>query len=395
MSEFLASFRFHFDFATYFRMLRLAWEEDNLAGRRRLFFLLLAVVPTLAGLNAVCFFLDGILFPGLHRVRVRTPVFNVGHARSGTTLMHRIMSQDERFSCFLMWELYFPSILQKKLVRGLGRLDRRLLGGRIDARIRAWEKRKFAATEEMHETSLIAPEEDDSVLLLSCASGFWIVFLPYMGKLDFYHVDRWPERRRRRLLRFYAECVRRQLYLNGPQKIHLSKNPTFAGRVEALLETFPDARIVVPLRNPFETIPSLLKLMQTSWTERDWDEAEMNRALRVLAEQSIHTYRYPLEVLARHPETRRAIVDYRELVAEPRRTIERVYAELGFPVSRELARVLGEEQRRARAHASSNRYSLEEFGLEPGEIRAALADFFARYRWDEEPARAAAGPGRA
>jgi hypothetical protein len=375
---------FYFDFETYFRMLRLAREEDNPAGRRRLFFLLLAVVPVVASVNALCFLLDPLLFPGLRRVRVRTPVFNVGHARSGTTLMHRIMSQDERFSCFLMWELYFPSVLQKKLVRFLGRLDRELLGGRIDARIRAWEKRKFRATEEIHETSLTAAEEDDSVLLFSCASGFWIVLLPYMGKLDFYHVDRWPERRRRRLMRFYAECVRRQLYLNGPEKIHLSKNPTFAGRVEALLETFPDARIIVPMRNPYETIPSLLKLMKTSWTLRKWDEAEMNRSLRVLAEQSFHTYLYPLEVLARHPETRRAIVDYRELVAQPKRTLERAYAELGFPVSPELAALLEEEQRRARAHATSHRYSLEEFGLEAGEIRAALAELFARYRWDEE-----------
>jgi hypothetical protein len=377
-------FLFHFDFATYFRMLRLAWEEDNPAGRRRLFFLLLAVVPVVASVNALCFFLDPLLFPGLRRVRVRTPVFNVGHARSGTTLMHRIMSEDERFSCFLMWELYFPSILQKKLVRFLGRLDRELLGGRIDARIRAWEKRKFRATEEIHETSLTAPEEDDSVLLFSCASGWWIVLLPYMGKLDFYHVDRWPEKRRRRLMRFYAECVRRQLYLNGPEKIHLSKNPTFAGRVEALLETFPDARIVVPMRNPYETIPSLLKLMKVSWSLRRWDEAEMSRSLRVLADQSFHTYLYPLEVLARHPETRRAIVDYRELVAQPKRTLERVYAELGFPVSPEVAALLDEEQRRARAHATSHRYSLGEFGLEAGEIRAALAELFARYRWDEE-----------
>ena len=130
---------FYFDFAIYRQMLRLARDEDNPATRRQLLFVLLVVVPLVASVNAVCFFLDGILFPGLHRVRVREPVFNVGHARSGTTLMHRIMSLDgDRFSSFLMWELFLPSILQKKLVRLLGRLDRRLLGGRVDARIKAW-----------------------------------------------------------------------------------------------------------------------------------------------------------------------------------------------------------------------------------------------------------------
>jgi hypothetical protein len=376
---------FYFDFGIYRQMLALAREEDNPRGRRRLHFLLLVVVPVFASLNAVCFFLDGILFPGLHRVRVRAPVFNVGHARSGTTLMHRIMSLDgDRFSSFLMWELFLPSILQKKAVRALGRLDRRLLGGRIDARIRAWERRKFAATDDMHRTSLTAHEEDDAVLLLSCAAGFWIVALPYMGKLDFYYVDeRWPDRRRRRMMRFYRDCVRRQLYLNGPEKIHLSKNPTFAGRVEALIETFPDARIIVPIRNPYDTIPSLLKLMKVGWSLRGWDDAEMNRSLGVLAAQSYHTYQYPLAVLARHPETRHAIVDYRELVAEPRRTIEKVYAELALPLTPEFAAVLEAEQRRARAHETSNRYSLEEFGLRADAIREAMPELFAAYRWDE------------
>ena len=376
---------FYFDFGIYRQMLRLAREEDNPAARRRLFLVLLVLVPLVASLNAVCFFLDGILFPGLHRVRVREPVFNVGHARSGTTLLHRVMSLDgERFSSFLLWELFLPSILQKKLVRLLGRLDRRFLGGRIDARIKAWERRKFAATDDMHKTSLTAHEEDDAVLLFSCAAGFWIVALPYMGKLDFYYVDeRWPERRRRRMMRFYADCVRRQLYLNGPEKIHLSKNPTFAGRVEALIETFPDARIIVPVRNPYDTIPSLLKLMKVGWSLRGWDDAEMNRSLGVLAAQSYHTYQYPLAVLARHPETRRAIVDYRELVAEPQRTIEKVYADLGLPLTPEFAAVLEAEQRRARAHETSNRYSLEEFGLRADAIREAMPELFAAYRWDE------------
>jgi len=36
--------------------------------------------------------------PGTAQVEVRTPVFIVGHARSGTTLRHRLMSEDhERF----------------------------------------------------------------------------------------------------------------------------------------------------------------------------------------------------------------------------------------------------------------------------------------------------------
>ena len=380
----------YFDFRTWFKMLRLAWREQNPRNRRRLLLTLAVKVPAAASLHAVCFFLDPLLFPGLRRTRIETPVFIVGHARSGTTHLHRLMSRDsERFSAFLLYELSFPSLLEKKLIRWLARADRRWLGGALEARVKKLEDRKFRATRDMHYQSFTEPEEDDGILTASCASGSWIVRLPYLGELDFYHVDRRPPRQRRRLMRFYAECVRRQLYLNGPDKIHLSKNPVFVGRLESLIETFPDARIVVPFRNPEETIPSLLKLMQMAWRLRKWSDAEMQRSLFVLAEQSFHTYTYPLEVLARHPEVPHAIVDYSELVAEPARVIARVYADLGFPVTSAYQRMLQAEQQQARQHETSHRYSLEEFGLRQGELRTRLAGLFERFHWKQDEPREA------
>ena len=380
----LASYVFYFDFATWRRMLRLAWREPNARNRRKLLFSLLVVVPAVASFDAFCFLLDPILFPSLRRTRVAAPVFILGHARSGTTLLHRLMSLDaERFSAFRLYELFLPSLLQKRAMRALGAADRRWLGGAIERRVRAWEERRFAKTQHAHRMSLFEPEEDDGVLTYSCASGAWIVRLPYLGELDFYHVDERPERERRRLMGFYRECVRRQLCLNGAHKTHLSKNPLFAGRVKSLLETFPDARIVVPFRHPYETIPSLLELMRLAWRMRRWSDPEMERSVRVLAEQSFHTYRYPLEVLARHPETPQAIVDYAELVEEPKKVVEHIYAQLGLAVTADYARTLDAEQERARRHETTHRYSLEQFGLEAGEIRARLADLFERFHWED------------
>ncbi|HVH06268.1 MAG TPA: sulfotransferase, partial [Myxococcota bacterium] len=82
--------RFYFDFATWRRMVRLAVRETG-RRRRKLLVRLLVTVPAVASFHALCFLLDGLLFPGLHRVRVTTPVFVLGHARSGTTLVHRLM----------------------------------------------------------------------------------------------------------------------------------------------------------------------------------------------------------------------------------------------------------------------------------------------------------------
>jgi hypothetical protein len=343
---------------------------------------LVLAVPAVASFHAVCFFLDGLLFPSLWRTQVREPVFVVGHARSGTTLVHRLMSEDAgRFSSFLLYELYFPSLLQKKVIRWGARMDARWLGGAIERRVRAWEERRYGAMKGVHEMGLTKPEEDDLVFYYSCASGFWITRMPYMGDLDFFYVDRWPARRRRRLMRFYRDCIRRQLCLNGGGKTHLSKNPVFAGRVESLIETFPDARFVIPVRHPGETIPSLLKLVRLGWGRLDWDEERMRRCLAILAEQSFDTYRLPLEVLERHPDVPRAIVDYRDLVADPAGTIERVYAALGLPMSAAYRDLLLGEGKRARRHVSGHAYSLEEFGLDADAIQTRLADLFERFQW--------------
>lgn len=376
--------RFHFDFRQWARMVRLAWRDPHPAGRRRMLVRLLVFVPLVASFHALCFFLDGVLFPGLHRVRVRRPVFLVGHARSGTTLLHRLMSRDgERFSSFMLYELYFPSLLQKKAIRAFAAFDRRALGGLFERRVEAWEKQRYRATQDIHAMGLTRPEEDDFLFYWSCASGTWMLKLPAMGEIDFYHLDRSPERKRRRVQRFYADCIRRQLYLNGPDRTHLCKAPHFAGRVASLIESFPDAGIVVTMRSPHETIPSLLKLMKVGYQLRGWDEARMARSLAVLAQQSFHTYRHPLDVLAAHPDTKHAIVDYRDLVAEPKRTVSAVYEALGFELTPAFAAVLAEEQARARKHESGHRYSLSEFGLDKDAIEKELADLFERHHWNE------------
>ncbi|TDO12047.1 sulfotransferase family protein [Mycobacterium sp. BK086] len=373
--------RFYFDVGNYVTMLRLVRAETDKARRRKLLAAFLVGVPLMVAIHAVCFALDPLLFGSLRRTEVREPVFSVGHARSGTTYLHRLMAQDRRFSVVLMYEMFFPSLLEKKLLRLLFRADETLFGKRLRRKIDEVEERTFAETNDMHRTGFFAAEEDDFLLTWSLGSGFWIVLFPYLGQLDFYHVDRWSERKRRRMMTFYKECVRRQLALNGGGT-HLSKNPTFCGRVEALIETFPDAKFIVPMRNPYETIPSLLKMLQTSWALQGRDDRLILESLAILADQSFDSYCHPLEVLARHPEIRSCVVDYRDLVGQPAVTMTRVYDELDLTMPPEVAAAVSAS--RGQGHETTHRYSLEEFGLEPEAIHLRLAALFDQFGWDSE-----------
>lgn len=374
---------FYFDFKTWLTMARLVSREPNKRRRRRLCKLIMIRVPLRALFHSICFFLDGVFFPKLWFVKVKAPVFIIGHARSGTTLAHRLMSGDERFSTFKYYELLLPSLLQKKMVRGVAWLDNNLLGQRLERRLQAWGERKFGATQHIHKMGLNVPEEDDLMYFNSCASGFWATKLPYMDSLDFFHIDQRPARSRRRMMKFYRNCVRRQLYLNGHDRIHLSKNPTYCGRVGALIQAFPDARFVLLYRNPYETIPSLLKLLHVSWDVQGNQGADRyQKSTREMVNLSYESYLYPLEVLAEHPEVRYSIVDYRELVASPKGTIEEVYDDLSLTITEEFESFLDKEESKTRKHETSHTYSLEEFGLDDREIHDELAPLFTRFAWE-------------
>jgi hypothetical protein len=214
------------------------------------------------------------------------------------------------------------------------------------------------------------------------AAGFWITKMPYMGDLDFYYMNEWPARKRKRYNDFYRACIQRQLYLNGPDKIHLSKNPMYSGRVASLHEAFPDARFIVNVRDPNETIPSLLKLVRAGWKQLGWDPERQNRCLAILANQSWHTYKHPIEFLDAHPQVKGAIVDYRDLTADPAAAIGKLYQDLELPMSAEYREKLAGEAKRERDQSKRHTYSLEEFGLEPEAIRKNLAELFERFGWD-------------
>jgi len=108
----------------------------------------------------------------------------------------------------------------------------------------------------------------------------------------------------------------------------------------------------------------------------------INNSLRVLADQSFDAYEHPLEVLARHSETRTCVVDYRDLVGQPEVTMRRVYDELGLELSPAAAEAI--HNAHGGAHESTHRYSLEEFGLDADEIHTHLASLFERFDWDVE-----------
>ncbi len=373
----------YFNFEYYVAMLKRIWAKKEWPGRTRLLLRLLLAVPAIYLFHSIFFFLDKIVFPSLWSKKITKPVFVVGHARSGTTLLHRLLAADsDRFSYFLYWEMFFPSLLQKKIIRGLGVLDQKVLNSYLFNKLKAWDDKTFGPARHVHNMGLWIPEEDDFVLNTTFFAGYWQLQAPMMDTMDVFYLDRQHAKRRARVMGYYRECVRRQLYLNGGERTHLSKNPVFCGRVETLIEAFPDARIVVIVRDPIECVPSGLKLMEGNYRYKGWKREDYAPSLKVLEQMSYDCYKMPRQALEKNPQVPHYSVDYRELVAQPKVTIEKVYAALDMPVTNAYQAVLEQKDKSAKQHKTRHSYSAEEFGIDVKKMQRELAEFYAQYEWE-------------
>ena len=172
--------------------------------------------------------------------------------------------------------------------------------------------------------------------------------------------------------------------LTGSGRTLLSKNPSFVMKIRSLAEEFPDAKFIYLMRNPFETIPSLLKLLNTVWLGLGLDSNHIESSTRELAEGCVLNYNYAIDALSQLPDDRYVIVAYTDLVADPKATVEKVYQRLNLSLSPDFQQRLTAERSRQKRYHSSNVYSLEEFGVSEAELSRKLAGIIERFGFRPE-----------
>jgi hypothetical protein len=327
--------------------------------------------------------LDYLLFPGLRRVVIDQPVFIIGNARSGTTLFHRLLCGDKRFVYFRMWEMLFPSLLQRKVLSSFFTVLDRLCPRQLE-RLVAWEARQFPEFKAQHMMTYNTPEEDEFLFLIPFSSAMLNVFFPYATELR--HLGNFELRSsaaRKRIMRYYINCVKRQLYGHGRHVTLLSKNPAFVSKMHSLPTTFPDAKFIYLVRNPFETIPSLLKLFHTMWQNMGTDSKDMVVEMQEFVDGCIRDYYYALEVLDNLPPERYTIIKYDDLVADPKAVVEQAYERLQMPITPEFEQQLSSECKRQVKYRSDNVYSLDQFGVNSEDLAERLAPIMERFGFQD------------
>jgi hypothetical protein len=299
--------------------------------------------------------------PSYADIAVDRPIFITGLPRSGTTLLQRLLTADPSHQGLEQWLADLP---QPRPPRETWPDDP------IFSAMQAGYEAFHAANPELAGLHYSDATTHEECWRLLQQSGTSVAFetqahVPsYAAWLD--KQDWTPSYRRyRRLLQLIG--------LNDPGKRWVLKNPSHLVALDALLEAFPDAIVLVTHRDPVTCVASMCSLAEASTrgTSTVFTGATIGRTQLDLLVREDAAYR-----AARGSAAPGHFLDiaYDDLVSDPVGTVEAVYRYFDLPWEAPVAEAVRAELDASRSgvRAPSHRYSLADYGLTEADVRAAF-----------------------
>jgi omega-hydroxy-beta-dihydromenaquinone-9 sulfotransferase len=204
---------------------------------------------------------------------VDSPIFILGHWRSGTTYLHRLMIQDPNFGYVSSSQAFLPASFLLSNKFGKDRLNK------------IWPK-----TRDMDNCSYSpdVPEEEEYAL-------------GNMLPLSFYHCWFFPQNMKQLFInsvllkaistsslkqwkRVYLQILKKTTFACNNQRLIL-KNPANTARIKILLEMFPRAKFIYIYRNPYDVFAST-----KNFYEKLLPKYELQKSNKKIVEENIFVF---------------------------------------------------------------------------------------------------------
>src|ERR1043166_3865254 len=332
--------------------------------------------------------LDHVFFPRFKKQLVSKPVFIVAPPRTGSTLTQKLMSlDDERFVHNVLYQTIFPAITFQRCFDALIWLDRQL--GRPLARIVGWaEKKSFGGWDDMHKMRFDQPEEDDGFFVYTfLTEAIYLLFLHVNELWEAGFHDALSLPKRRKVMAFYRSCLQRRLYVSDQPRTILSKASQSSGAVDSLLEEFPDAKFITLIRDPVHSVASHVSVFWPAWKAHSPGLRKNGPEAKAYARLAVRWFQHLFAFRKRVRPQQYYCIDYRELVHDPKATLQKLYNHFGWEMSEGFREKLALANARQESFKSNHRYSLEEFGLSKEWIQNELAELLDYYGLNDESER--------
>jgi len=244
------------------------------------------------------------------------PIFVIGHWRSGTTHLHYLLAQDDRFATLGAFQGFFFNVAftAKWLFKPI-------------------LKRAMPKTRPQDNVKINpeAPTEDEHALVnMSEKSGMHLFFFPknrtYFDRYNCFEgispedLKDWK--------RHFTRMLKQIEMFNAPNKKLLLKNPHSTARIKMLSEMYPNAKFVFIHRNPYDVFQSMqtlyAKSVRTQFLQ-EFSEDDLNELILYCYEKLMKNY---INCRNNIPESRWIEVAFSDLEKQPIVELKRIYTHL-------------------------------------------------------------------
>ena len=288
------------------------------------------------------------------------PVLVTGLPRTGTTLLHSLLSQHPQAHCMRYWEQASPTPAPHPDTRDTDpRLEKTRKG-------LAQFHKLFPGFSAVHHLEADAPEEcnglfDASFCSIIPAFAFRIPsYLDWLETHDATHA-----------YTFYKQQLQ-ILSHHFPGKRWVMKAPMHLCFPKALFGVFPDARVLLTHRDPLKAVPSAAGLAYLHYLSNNFKADTTHSGEQTLKRWAKWRMR-ALKWRAEHPELSVTDVDFSEMMKDPIVLAMGLLKEAGFEMNADVESLLKQWLNQNQQHKHGvYRYSPQEYGLSDEAISAAF-----------------------
>ncbi|WP_028642633.1 sulfotransferase family protein [Nocardioides sp. URHA0020] len=310
--------------------------------------------------------------PAVAEERIEAPVVVVGMFRAGTTFLSQLLDADPGNRALLAWESQ-DSVPPPEP-------GERRSGPRVDAAQGGVDMLEMLnpAISAIHHEAASDPTECIAVMGQAFQSISWeaIANVPSYGA--------WWRAGDNRGAYDYHRLVLQTLQSAGVRGRWTLKSPHHALALDALVDTYPDARLVLLHRDPVTltgSVCSLINVMSSTFSDADHRPYIAEHWSDTLAESidRIEDFR------ARRPEHPILDVHYADLARDPVDTVRGVYDALGLEAGDGAFEAMADHlAAHPRGEFGGHRYDVTEFGLSEGTVRERFQEYVERYGVEAE-----------
>ncbi|MCU0357315.1 MAG: sulfotransferase [Cyclobacteriaceae bacterium] len=259
------------------------------------------------------------------------PLFIIGHWRSGTTLLHNLLSCDKQFGYCSTYQSLLP--------------DLTLVHQCWLAPIMKWIMPRHRPADHV-ELNLRYPQEEEFALgnLVPWCFYYAWYFPQQFEQLLRQHIlepetdknleNEWKQA--------YTQLIKIAL-INTRGSIYLSKNPPNTLRLNLLNSMFPDARYIFIIRNPYEVFESAVRFAKgvlPTTQLQNFDEDCLRETILKLMHHFFACYESNHHVIK---DGRLIEIKYETLIADPVAVLKRIYAALNLGFTEHLVKGYDEQ----------------------------------------------------